>query len=228
MKNIGDAGENVLGKIHAVLGRGSKLFCQPRELVEYAKEQLGSKPWLRGILVMALLAAGGMAVYVSGNAEADNTAGGTKINRMDDGRLVAHESQRLNIKGLEEASLARTLGNPFSPDHHSLAAAAAKENNQPKGARQLDRGKSKAAAGQPKEAPVPADSAPRVQAGQAAIYLQGIIDMDGRPGALLNWQGQNKFLLAGESWQGYMVEGIEENNIVLGGHRLNIGESLLI
>lgn len=227
MKNIGDAGENVWGKIHALLGRGVKLSGQPRELAEYAKEQLGGKPWLKGILVMALLAAGGMAVYVSGNAEADNTAGGTKINRMDDGRLVAHESQRLNIKGLEEASLARTLGNPFSPDHHSLAVAAAKANNQPKGVRQLDGEKGKAAA-QPKEAPVPADSAPRGQAGQAAIYLQGIIDMDGKPGALLNWQGQNKFLLAGESWQGYVIEGIEENNIVLGGHRLNVGESLLI
>ena len=227
MENIGDAGSKVWGKVHAMLGRCSKLRCQPRELVEYAKGQLGSKLWLKGIFVMVLLVAGGMAVYLTGAKEAENTAGGTKINRMDAGRLVAHESQRLNIKGLEEASLAKTLGNPFSPDHRSAAAVPAKENKQGMASRQVDKEKGKTAS-RHQEAPVSAASVPRVQAEQTPIYLQGIIDMEGRPGALLNWQGQNKFLLAGESWQGYTVEGIEENNIVLGGHRLNVGESLLI
>ena len=221
MENIRDAGSKVWGKVHAMLGRCFRLCCQPRELARCTKEQLISKLWLKGIFVMALLIAGGMAIYLSGNAEVENTAGGTKINRMDDGRLVAHESQRLNIKGLEEAARSKTLGNPFSPDHHSIVALPAKEN------KQVNNERSRMAS-QPKVAPLPVASVPRVQAEQATIYLQGIIDMDGKPGALLNWQGQNKFLLAGESWQGYTVEGIEENNIVFGGHRLNVGESLLI
>lgn len=227
MENIGDAGSKVWGKVHAMLGRCFRLCCQPRELARCTTEQLISKPWLKGIFVMALLIAGGMAIYLSGNAEVENSAGGTKINRMDDGRLVAHESQRLNIKGLEEAARSKTLGNPFSPDHHSIVALPAKENKQVKGFKQVNNERSRMAS-QTKEPPLPAASVPRVQAEQAKIYLQGIIDMDGKPGALLNWQGQNKFLLAGESWQGYTVEGIEENNIVLGGHSLNVGESLLI
>lgn len=228
MKNIGIIASDVLRRVQAAAGRSFLASYQPEELIKYGKKQLGSKYWLRGILAVVLLGAGGMAIYWTGGADAENTAGGARINREDNDRLIARESQRLDIKGLEDAATARSVGNPFSPNHYSVGSIATKEKKPLKGVKQLDKDKAKAASSQAKDVAVPANNLPQSPAEQGRIYLQGIIDMDGKPGALLNWQGQNKFLLAGESWQGYVVEGIEENNIVLGGHRLNVGESLLI
>ena len=228
MKNIGTIASEVLRRVQAVARRSFYASYQSGELMEYGKKQLGSKYWLRGILAVVLLGAGGLAIYWTGGADAENTAGGARINREDSDRLVARESQRLDIKGLEEAAAAKALGDPFSPNHYSAGSIAVKEKKSLKGMKQLDKDTAKATSRQKKELVVPANSLPQSPAEQSRIYLQGIIDMDGKHGALLNWQGQNKFLLAGESWQGYAVEGIEENNIVLGGHRLNVGESLLI
>lgn len=173
------------------------------------------------------------------DANQEAVAGGARIVSDEAESLRSQEKNWLAIKGLEAASSQGALRNPFAPDHAYREAA---EKSQPDklANKRLSADIGQAAASVNVQAGV-APAAAKVQSGLAPIpagrqvntedqqiYLQGIIEMDGSPGALLTLKGQNKFLLAGESWQGYTVESIGEDAILLGGRHIAIGESMAL
>ena len=125
---------------------------------------------------------------------------------------------------MEEASASTNLRNPFGPNR--IIDSPAKEKKLLKADNVVSQGniklESTTASSEAKT------TGKTMQAKQPDICLQGIVEMDGSLGALLTLGGENKFLLAGESWKGYTVENIDKNSIQLGKYKLNIGETIAL
>ena len=225
MQSIGDVLKNLWDDCSGIKAKFADFSWEPARWLELGREWLDHRPWLSGTLAVMLLMLGGLAVCWPEQTAGENSAGGNRNITHDTGTLMAKEGQRLEIKGLEEAAQAKTLRNPFTPDHTSISKAGVGKQPEKKSA--VHKGSVKAKEGQ-KQAGSEVSSAQNTQSKQNKIYLQGIIDMDGHPGVLLRMGEEDKFLLAGDSWQGYIFEGIENDNVILSGHRLNVGEALMM
>lgn len=202
------------------LGQGDKFTL--KKWLRLGKEKLENEPLYRGVLVGTVAIAGIGIIYCMDDNYSENTAGGTKIVVENLNSEVGNKRNRLDIKGMEEASTPTQLRNPFGPNR--MIDSPAKEKKLPKADKSVGQGNIKlvSTTAQPADKP----TAKPIQAKQSNICLQGIVEMDGSLGALLTLGGQNKFLLAGESWDGYTVENIDKNSIQIGKYKLNIGDTI--
>ena len=204
------------------LGQGDKFTL--RKWLRLGKEKIENKPLYRGLLVCTVAMAGIGIIYCMDDDYSENTAGGTKIVAENPNSVVGNKRNRLDIKGMEEASASTNLRNPFGPNR--MIDSPAKEKKLPKADNAVDQGNIKLVS---TAAPsVDKTTVKPTQAKQSNICLQGIVEMDGSLGALLNLGGENRFLLAGESWGGYIVENIDKNSIQLGKYKLNIGDTIAL
>ena len=135
---------------------------------------------------------------------------------------MRNKRNRLDIKGMEEASASTQLRNPFGPNR--MIDSPAKEKKLPKADNAVSQGNIKLVSTTASSEAKP--TVKTIQAKQSNICLQGIVEMDGSLGALLTLGGENKFLLVGESWEGYTVENIDKNSIQIGKYKLNIGDTI--
>lgn len=233
------AGEKISSWLKRASDKWQVVGWQPQKWLKLFLESLQAKAWLRCALAVVVALAGVLIIYGMDDANQEAMAGGARIVSDEAESLRSQEKNWLAIKGLEAASSQGALRNPFAPDHAYREAA---EKSQPDklANKRLSADIGQAAASVNVQAGV-APAAAKAQSGLAPIpagrqvntedkqiYLQGIIEMDGSPGALLTLKGQNKFLLAGESWQGYTVESIGEDAIWLGGRQIAIGESMAL
>ncbi len=141
---------------------------------------------------------------------------------------------RLEVAGAEQAMDKSPLRNPFLPNHPTKEESLQKKpkisNHAASGASMGAGGTAAGGAvqGQVNGMPISVPVKQAVEKEQNQIYLQGIINTDGRPGALLTLDGQSRFLLAGESWQGYVVESVSEEQAAVNGHIIHIGDTVAI
>ena len=231
------AGEKISSWLKRASDKWQAVGWQPQKWLKLFLERLQAKAWLRCALAVVAALAGVLIIYGMDDANQEAMAGGARIVSDEAESLRGQEKNRLAIKGLEAASSQGALRNPFAPDH-AYREAAGKAQPEKLANKRLSadirqttasvnaQAASAAAKAQSGLAPIPAGR--QVNTEDQQIYLQGIIEMDGSPGALLTLKGQNKFLLAGESWQGYTVESIGEDAILLDGRHIAIGESMAL
>lgn len=211
-------------KINSLAKTGKSIKFAPEKWLRLGKEKIENEPLYRGVLVCTVAMAGIGIIYGMDDNHSENTAGGTKIVAENLNSEVGNKKNRLDIKGMEEASAQTPLRNPFGPNR--MNESPAKEKKLPKADKAVGQGNIKLVS----TAATSADKTTikTIQAKQSDICLQGIVEMDGSLGALLTLGGQNKFLLAGESWEGYTVENIDKNSIQLGKYKLNIGDTIAL
>lgn len=210
-------------KLNSLVKSGKGIKFAPEKWLRLGKEKLENEPLYRGVLVCTVAIAGIGIIYCMDDDYSENTAGGTKIVAENLNSEVGNKN-RLDIKGMEEASAPTQLRNPFGPNR--MIDSSAKEKKLPKADKAVGQGNIKlvstTASSEAKT------TVKTTQAKQSNICLQGIVEMDGSLGALLNLGGENKFLLAGESWEGYTVENIDKNSIQIGKYKLNIGDTIAL
>ena len=211
-------------KINSLVKSGKGIKFAPEKWLRLGKEKIENEPLYRGVLVGTVAIAGIGIIYCMAGNYSENTAGGTKIVAENLNSEVGNKRNRLDIKGMEEASTPTQLRNPFGPNR--MIDLPAKEKKLPKADKAVGQGNIKLVS----TAATSADktTVKTIEAKQSNICLQGIVEMDGSLGALLTLGGQNKFLLAGESWEGYTVENIDKNSIQLGKYKLNIGDTIAL
>ena len=211
-------------RLNFLVESGKGIKFAPEKWLRLGKEKIKNKPLYRGILVCTVAMAGIGIIYGMDDNHSENTAGGTKIVAENLNSEVGNKRNRLDIKGMEEASAPTQLRNPFGPNR--MNESPAKEKKLPKIDKAVGQGNIKVVS-----TTAPAEAKPTVktiQAKQSNICLQGIVEMDGSLGALLTLGGEHKFLLAGESCEGYTVENIDKNSIQLGKYKLNIGDTIAL
>ena len=211
-------------KLNSLVKSGKGIKFAPEKWLRLGKEKIENEPLYRGVLVGTVAIAGIGIIYCMDGNYSENTAGGTKIVAENLNSEVGNKRNRLDIKGMEEASTPTQLRNPFGPNR--MIDSPAKEKKLPKADKAVGQGNIKLVS-------TTATSADKttvktIQAKQSNICLQGIVEMDGSVGALLNLGGENRFLLAGESWDGYTVENIDKNSIQIGKYKLNIGDTIAL
>lgn len=216
--------EKIREKLNSLveLGQGDKFTL--KKLLRLGKEKIENEPLYRGVLVGTVAIASIGIIYCMDDNYSENTAGGTKIVAENSNSEAVNKRSRLDIKGMEEASAQSPLRNPFGPNR--MNESPAKEKKLPKADKAVGLGNIKLVS----TAATSADktTVKTIQAKQSNICLQGIVEMDGNLGALLTLGGQNKFLLAGESWEGYTVENIDKNSIQIGKYKLNVGDTIAL
>ena len=211
-------------KLNSLVESGKGINFAPEKWLRLGKEKLENEPLYRGLLVCTVAMAGIGIIYGMDDNHSENTAGGTKIVAENSNSEAVNKRSRLNIKGMEEASAQTPLRNPFGSNH--MNDLPAKEKKLPKADKAVGQGNIKLVSTTGTSADK--TTVKTIQAKQSNICLQGIVEMDGSLGALLTLGGQNKFLLAGESWEGYTVENIDKNSIQLGKYKLNIGDTIAL
>lgn len=211
-------------KLNSLVKSGKSIKFAPEEWLRLGKEKIKNKPLYRGVLVCTVAIAGLGIINCMDDSHSENTAGGTKIVAENPNSEVGITRNRLDIKGMEEASASTQLRNPFGPNR--VMDSPSKEKKLPKADNAVGQGNIKlvstTASSEAKT------TVKTIQAKQSNICLQGIVEMDGSLGALLILEGENKFLLAGESWGGYTVENIDKNSIQIGKYKLNIGDTIAL
>lgn len=207
-------------KLNSLVESGKGINFAPEKWLRLGKDE----PLYRGLLVCTVAMAGIGIIYGMDDNHSENTVGGTKIVVENLNGEAVNKRSRLDIKGMEEASAQTPLRNPFGPNR--MIDSSAKEKKLPKADKAVGQGNIKLVS----TAATSADktTVKTIQAKQSNICLQGIVEMDGSLGALLTLGGQNKFLLAGESWEGYTVENIDKNSIQIGKYKLNIGDTIAL
>ena len=211
-------------RLNFLVKSGKGIKFAPEKWLRLGKEKLENEPLYRGVLVCTVAIAGIGIIYCMDDNHSENTAGGTKIVAENLNSEVRNKRNRLDIKGMEEASASTNLRNPFGPNH--IIDSPAKEKKLPKADNVVGQGNIKLVS---TAAPsVDKTTVKPTHAKQSNICLQGIVEMDGSLGALLTLGGENKFLLAGESWEGYTVENIDKNSIQIGKYKLNIGDTIAL
>lgn len=211
-------------KLNSLVKSGKGIKFAPEKWLRLGKEKLENEPLYRGVLVCTVAIAGIGIIYGMDDNHSENTAGGTKIVAENPNSVVENKRNRLDIKGMEEATASTQLRNPFGPNR--MIDSPAKEKKLPKADKVVGQGNIKLVS---TDAPsVDKTTVKTTQAKQSNICLQGVVEMDGSLGALLNLGGENRFLLAGESWGGYIVENIDKNSIQLGKYKLNIGDTIAL
>ena len=209
-------------KLNSLAESSKGIKFAPEKWLRLGKEKIENEPLYRGVLVGTVAIAGIGIIYCMDGNYSENTAGGTKIVAENLNSEVGNKRNRLDIKGMEEASTPTQLRNPFGPNR--MIDSPAKEKKLPKADKAVGQGNIKLVSTTAQAEAKP--TVKTIQAKQSDICLQGIVEMDGSLGALLTLGGQNKFLLAGESWEGYTVENIDKNSIQLGKYKLNIGDTI--
>ena len=211
-------------RLNFLVKSGKGIKFAPEKWLRLGKEKLENEPLYRGVLVCTVAIAGIGIIYGMDDNHSENTAGGTKIVAENPNSVVENKRNRLDIKGMEEASASTNLRNPFGPNR--MIDLPAKEKKLPKADKAVGQGNIKlvSTTAQPADKP----TVKPTQAKQSNICLQGIVEMDGSLGALLTLGGENKFLLAGESCEGYTVENIDKNSIQIGKYKLNIGDTIAL
>lgn len=210
--------QKIREKLNSLVKSGKGIKFAPEKWLRLGKEKLENEPLYRGVLVCTVAIAGIGIIYCMD----DNTAGGTRIVSENHNSEVRNQRNRLDIKGMEEASASTQLRNPFGPNR--MIDSPAKEKKLPKADNAVSQGNIKLVSTTASSEAKP--TVKTIQAKQPDICLQGIVEMDGSLGALLTLGGENKFLLAGESWEGYTVENIDKNSIQIGKYKLNIGDTI--
>ena len=211
-------------KLNSLAESSKGIKFAPEKWLRLGKEKIENEPLYRGVLVGTVAIAGIGIIYCMDGNYSENTAGGTKIVAENLNSEVGNKRNRLDIKGMEEASTPTQLRNPFGPNR--MIDSPAKEKKLPKADKAVGQGNIKLVSTTAQAEAKP--TVKTIQAKQSNICLQGIVEMDGSLGALLTLGGQNKFLLAGESWEGYTVENIDKNSIQLGKYKLNIGDTIAL
>lgn len=211
-------------KLNSLVKSGKGIKFAPEKWLRLGKEKIENEPLYRGVLVGTVAIAGIGIIYCMDDNYSENTAGGTKIMAENPNSVVGNKRNRLDIKGMEEASAPTQLRNPFGQNR--MIDSPAKEKKLPKADKAVGQGNIKLISTTAQAEAKP--TVKTIQAKQPDICLQGIVEMDGSLGALLTLGGQNKFLLAGESWDGYTVENIDKNSIQLGKYKLNIGDTIAL
>lgn len=211
-------------KLNSLVKSGKGIKFAPEKWMRSGKEKIENEPLYRGVLVGTVAIAGIGIIYCMDDNYSENTAGGTKIVAENLNSEVGNKRNRLDIKGMEEASAQTPLRNPFGPNR--MNESSAKEKKLPKADNAVGQGNIKLVSTTAQAEAKP--TVKTIQAKQSNICLQGIVEMDGSLGALLTLGGENKFLLAGESWEGYTVENIDKNSIQLGKYKLNIGDTIAL
>lgn len=229
------AGEKISSWLKRASDKWQAVGWQPQKWLKLFLESLQAKAWLRCALAVVAALAGVLIIYGMDDANQEAMAGGARIVSDEAESLRGQEKNRLAIKGLEAASSQGALRNPFVPDH-AYREAAGKSQPEKLANKRLSadirqatasvNAQAAPAAAKAQSGLAPISAGRQVNTEDQQIYLQGIIEMNGSPGALLTLKGQNKFLLAGESWQGYTVESIGEDAILLDGRHIAIGESM--
>lgn len=211
-------------RLNFLVKSGKGIKFAPEKWLRSGKEKIKNEPLYRGVLVGTVAIAGIGIIYGMDDNHSENTAGGTKIVAENLNSEAVNKKSRLDIKGMEEASASTQLRNPFGPNR--MIDSPAKEKKLPKADNAVGQGNIKLVS----TAATSADktTVKTIQAKQSNICLQGIVEMDGSLGALLNLGGENRFLLAGESWDGYIVENIDKNSIQIGKYKLNIGDTIAL
>lgn len=211
-------------RLNSLVKSGKGINFAPEKWLRLGKEKIENEPLYRGVLVGTVAIIGIGIIYGMDDNHSENTAGGTKMVAENLNSEVGNKRSRLDIKGMEEASASTNLRNPFGPNR--MIDLSAKEKKLPKADKAVGQGNIKLVS----TAATSADkiTVKTIQAKQPDICLQGIVEMDGNLGALLNLGGENRFLLAGESWDGYTVENIDKNSIQIGKYKLNIGDTIAL
>lgn len=211
-------------KINSLAKSGKSIRFAPEKWLRLGKEKIENEPLYRGVLVCTVAIAGIGIINCMDDSHSENTAGGTKIVAENHNSEVGNTRNRLDIKGMEEASASTQLRNPFGPNR--IIDSPSKEKKLPKADNAVGQGNIKlVSTTASSEAKTTVET---IQAKQSNICLQGIVEMDGNLGALLILGGENKFLLAGESWGGYTVENIDKNSIQIGKYKLNVGDAIAL
>lgn len=211
-------------RLNSLVKSGKGINFAPEKWLRLGKEKIENEPLYRGVLVGTVAIIGIGIIYGMDDNHSENTAGGTKIVAENLNGEAVNKRSRLDIKGMKEASASTQLRNPFGPNR--IIDSSAKEKKLPKADKAVGQGNIKLVSTTGTSADK--TTVKTIQAKQPDICLQGIVEMDGSLGALLTLGGENKFLLAGESWEGYTVENIDKNSIQLGKYKLNIGDTIAL
>ena len=201
-------------------------------LLENLKEGLRESPQVRAITAVVVAACGLGGFFLFQGDEAEMASGANTMQPAVVVQTNTKKADRLEVAGADRAMNKTTLRNPFLPEHptreesqqrksgltnNTVAGAAAKGTVGATGG---------AMVGQINGMPISVPVKQAVGKEQKQIYLQGIIDTEGTPGALLTLEGQTRFLLAGESWQGYVLESVSGEEAAVNGHIIHIGDTV--
>ena len=202
-------------------------------LLEQLKQGLRESPQARA-MTAAVVAACGLGSFFLFQGDEAEMASGTVFTQPEAAvQRNGKKADRLEVAGADRAMNEAPLRNPFLPNHPTREESFQKRKNitdntalgtAAKGAGGISAGGEMV--GKIKGMPISVPVKQAVEKEQKQIYLQGIIDMDGTPGALLTLDGQTRFLLAGESWQGYVLESVAGEEAAVNGHIVHIGDTV--
>lgn len=210
-------------------GHGGKIML----LLERLKQGLRESPQVRAVtaVVAAVCGVGGLFMFQGDGAQM--TSGSSSMEPVTLAKMSMKQNDRLEVAGSDVAVNKESLHNPFLPNHptreESLQDKAKPANSTvPRAAYKetYDSAASGTSAGQPSGMPISVPVKQTVEKEQKQIYLQGIIAAEDMPGALLTLDGQSRFLLAGENWQGYVLESVSGEEAVVNGYVIHIGDTV--
>ncbi len=228
--------ENLWEKIKAAMKEwrekhGGKII----PLLEQLKEGLRESPQIRAMTAVVIAACGLGSFFLLQGDEAEMASGAISTQPTAVLQTNVKKNDRLEVAGADRAMDKAPLRNPFLPNHptreESMQKKAQPTNNAVPGAEAKGTGgaaASGAMVGQIHGMPISVPLKQAVEKEQKQIYLQGIIDTEGTPGALLTLEGQTRFLLAGESWRGYVLESVSGEEAAVNGHIIHIGDTVAI
>ena len=226
--------ENLWEKIKAAMKawqekHGEKIIS----MLEQLKEGLRESPQVRAITAVVIAACGVGGFFLLQGDEAEMASGAISTQPTAVVQTNTKQADRLEVAGADRAMDKAPLRNPFLPHHptreESLQKKSQPANNAVPGAAAKGTGgaaASGAMVGQINGMPVSVPVKQAVEKEQKQIYLQGIIDTEGTPGALLTLEGQTRFLLAGETWRGYVLESVSGEEAAVNGHIIHIGDTV--
>ena len=226
--------ENLWEKIKAAMKlwqekHGGKII----PLLEQLKEKLRESPQVRAMTAVVVAACGLGGFFLFQGDEAEMASGANTMQPAAVVQTNTKKADRLEVAGADRAMNEAPLRNPFLPNHPTREESFQKRKNitdntalgtAAKGAGGISAGGEMV--GKVKGMPISVPVKQAVEKEQKQIYLQGIIDTDGTPGALLTLEGQTRFLLAGESWQGYVLESVAGEEAAVNGHIVHIGDTV--
>lgn len=117
-------------KINSLVKTGKSIKFAPEKWLRLGKEKIENEPLYSGVLVCTVAIAGIGIIYCMDDYYSENTAGGTRIVSENHKSEVRNQRNRLDIKGMEEASASTNLRNPFGPNR--IIDSPAKEKSYPK------------------------------------------------------------------------------------------------
>ena len=117
-------------KLNSLAESSKGIKFAPEKWLRLGKEKLENEPLYRGVLVCTVAIAGIGIIYCMDDDYSENTVGGARIVSENHNSEVRNKRNRLDIKGMEEASASTNLRNPFGPNR--IIDSPAKEKKLPK------------------------------------------------------------------------------------------------